>query len=116
MGSLGGTIVAVAILVKGHTFPTIVKVLPVDELALEATTLALFKLDLTFLGWSSNSVSLAFLSVRRILFFLVLSLDCDPLALETKATPVEESTGVLKSMFGEGDVPTDGFFDFVICG
>nr|GFA09524.1 reverse transcriptase domain-containing protein [Tanacetum cinerariifolium] len=26
---------------------------------------------------------------------------CDPLALETKATPVEESTGVLESMFGE---------------
>nr|GEZ37233.1 hypothetical protein [Tanacetum cinerariifolium] len=37
--------------------------------------------------------SLAFLSVRRILLFFVLSLDCDPLALETKATPVEESTG-----------------------
>nr|GFA77745.1 hypothetical protein [Tanacetum cinerariifolium] len=76
------------------------------ELALESTTLALFKLDLTFLGWSSNSVSLAFLSVRRILFFLVLSLDCDPLALETKATPVEESTGVLESMFGEGVTAT----------
>nr|GFA39937.1 hypothetical protein [Tanacetum cinerariifolium] len=65
-----------------------------DELALESTTLALFKLDSTFLGWSSNSVSLAFLSVRRILFFFVLSLDYDPLALETKATPVEERTGV----------------------
>nr|GFC62579.1 hypothetical protein [Tanacetum cinerariifolium] len=41
---------------------------------------------------------------------------CDPLALETKATPVEESTCVLESMFGEGDVPTDGFSDFVVCG
>nr|GEZ97090.1 retrovirus-related Pol polyprotein from transposon TNT 1-94 [Tanacetum cinerariifolium] len=40
---------------------------------------------------------------------------CDPLALETKATPVEESTGVLESMFGEGDVSTNVFSDFVIC-
>nr|GFC91149.1 hypothetical protein [Tanacetum cinerariifolium] len=39
----------------------------------------------------------------------------DPLALETKATPVEESTCVLESMFGEGYVATDVFSDFVIC-
>nr|GFA18237.1 hypothetical protein [Tanacetum cinerariifolium] len=69
------------------------------ELAFEATTLALFKLDLTFLGWSSNLVSLAFLSVLRILLFLVLSLDCDPRALEAKTTPIEESTCVTATGF-----------------
>nr|GFC25771.1 hypothetical protein [Tanacetum cinerariifolium] len=40
----------------------------------------------------------------------------DPLALKAKATPVEESTGVLESMFGEVEVATDDFLDFVICG
>nr|GFC52001.1 hypothetical protein [Tanacetum cinerariifolium] len=65
-----------------------------DELALVSTTLALRKLDLTFLGWSSNLVSLAFLSDCRILLFLVLSFDFYSLALEAKATPIEESTGV----------------------
>nr|GFA78261.1 hypothetical protein [Tanacetum cinerariifolium] len=124
MGSLGGTIVGVAILVKGHTFPTSVNILPVeldfllafieyiestthaswlseskqplheahfkskftfvtefitDEVAIESTTLSLFKLDL-----------------------MVLS---DPLALETKFTPIEENTGVLESKFVEGGVP-----------
>nr|GFB35079.1 hypothetical protein [Tanacetum cinerariifolium] len=38
------------------------------------------------------------------------------LALEAKATPVEESTGVLESMFSEVEVSIDGFADFVICG
>nr|GEU94872.1 putative ribonuclease H-like domain-containing protein [Tanacetum cinerariifolium] len=42
--------------------------------------------------------------------------NCDSLALEAKATPVEESTGVLESMFGEVEVSTDGFSDFLICG
>nr|GEX36657.1 reverse transcriptase domain-containing protein [Tanacetum cinerariifolium] len=87
-----------------------------NELALVSTTLALRKLDLTFLGWSSNLVSLTFLSDHRILLFLVLSFDFDSLALEAKATPVEESTGVLESMFSEVVVATDGFADFVICG
>nr|GFC95760.1 hypothetical protein [Tanacetum cinerariifolium] len=87
-----------------------------DELALVSTTLALRQLDLTFLGWSSNLVSLAFLSDHRILLFLVLSFDFDSLALEAKATPVEESTGVSDSMFSEVVVATDGFADFVICG
>nr|GFA66290.1 hypothetical protein [Tanacetum cinerariifolium] len=36
-------------------------------------------------------------------------------SLEAKATPVEESTGVLESMFSEVEVSTDGFADFVIC-
>nr|GFD34786.1 hypothetical protein [Tanacetum cinerariifolium] len=56
------------------------------------------------------------LSDRRILLFLVLSFDFDSLALEAKATTVEESTGVLDSMFSEVVVATDGFADFVICG
>nr|GEY90747.1 hypothetical protein [Tanacetum cinerariifolium] len=34
---------------------------------------------------------------------------------KTKAIPVEESTGVLESMFGEGDMATYVFSDFVIC-
>nr|GFA74856.1 hypothetical protein [Tanacetum cinerariifolium] len=91
MGSLGGTIVGVAILVKGHTFPTSVNIRPeahfkseftfvtefiTDEVAFESTTLSLFKLDLTVLS--------------------------DPLALETKFTPVEENTCVLESKFVEG--------------
>nr|GEW01488.1 hypothetical protein [Tanacetum cinerariifolium] len=37
---------------------------------------------------------------------LVPILNFDPLALETKATPVEESTGVLESMFDEGVIAT----------
>nr|GEZ26885.1 hypothetical protein [Tanacetum cinerariifolium] len=73
MGSLGGTIVGVAILVKGHTFPTSMNLY---EVAFESTTLSLFKLDLTVLS--------------------------DPLVLETKFTPVEENTGVLESKFVEG--------------
>nr|GFD31602.1 hypothetical protein [Tanacetum cinerariifolium] len=84
--------------------------------ALVTTTLALRKLDLTFLGWSSNLVSLVFFSDRRILLFLVLSFDFDSLALEAKATPVEESTSMLESMFSEVVMATDGFADFVICG
>nr|GFC57124.1 hypothetical protein [Tanacetum cinerariifolium] len=124
IGSLEGTIVGVAILVKGHTSPTSMNIYPVgfhmwstdlntfpvvfqtflfteskqplheahfkseftfvtefitDEVAFESTTLSLFKLDLTVLS--------------------------DPLALETKFTPVEENTGVLESKFIEGGVP-----------
>nr|GFC37755.1 hypothetical protein [Tanacetum cinerariifolium] len=36
-------------------------------------------------------------------------------ALETKVTPVEESTSVLESMFAEGGVVTVVFPDLVIC-
>nr|GEW44996.1 reverse transcriptase domain-containing protein [Tanacetum cinerariifolium] len=39
----------------------------------------------------------------------------DPLALETKVTPVEESTCVLESIFAEGDVVTVVVSDLVIC-
>nr|GFD37779.1 hypothetical protein [Tanacetum cinerariifolium] len=45
-----------------------------------------------------------------------MSFDFDSLVLEAKATPVEESTGVLDSMFSEVVVATYGFADFVICG
>nr|GEW62141.1 hypothetical protein [Tanacetum cinerariifolium] len=65
MGSLGGTIVVVAILVKGHKFPTSVNVRPV--------------------------------------------------ALATKVTHVEESTGVLESTFAKGGVVPVVFPDLVIC-
>nr|GFA35271.1 retrovirus-related Pol polyprotein from transposon TNT 1-94 [Tanacetum cinerariifolium] len=82
ISSLGGTIVGVAILVKGHTFPTSVNI---HEVAFESTTLSLFKLDL-----------------------LVLS---DPLALETKFTPVEENIGVLESKVVEGGVGNGRFVE-----
>nr|GFC78129.1 hypothetical protein [Tanacetum cinerariifolium] len=80
-----GTIEVVVILVKGHTFPTNVKVHPVDEMALVSTTL-----------------------------FLLFKLGCDPLALESKFTPVEESTCVLETTFVE-DVVLMGVFDEGIC-
>nr|GEU96215.1 hypothetical protein [Tanacetum cinerariifolium] len=86
IGSLRGTIAVVAILVKGHTFPTNVKVRPVDEMALVSTTL-----------------------------FFLFKLGCDPLALESKFTPVEESTGVLKTMFVEDVVLAGVFPDKGIC-
>nr|GFA29165.1 hypothetical protein [Tanacetum cinerariifolium] len=111
MGSLGGTIVGVAILVKGHTFTTSVNIRPMgfhmrqtdlntfpvvfqtflftDEVAFESTTLSLFKLDL-----------------------MVLS---DPLALETKFTHVKENTGVLESKFIEGGVVTIVLSNLVTC-
>nr|GEU38046.1 hypothetical protein [Tanacetum cinerariifolium] len=45
--SLRGTLLVETILVKGHLFPTIVKVLPVGS----KIEFILFKLDLTFLGF-----------------------------------------------------------------
>nr|GEV57152.1 hypothetical protein [Tanacetum cinerariifolium] len=65
-----GTIAVVVILVKGHTFPTNVKVHPVG---------------------------------------------CDPLALESKFTHVEKSTGVLETMFVKDVVLTSVFPDEGIC-
>nr|GFA54314.1 hypothetical protein [Tanacetum cinerariifolium] len=67
---LRGTIAVVVILVKGHTFPTNVKVCPVG---------------------------------------------CDPLALESKFTHVEESTGVLETTFVEDVVLMGVFPDEGIC-
>nr|GEX09065.1 hypothetical protein [Tanacetum cinerariifolium] len=85
-GFLRGTIAVVVILVKGHTFPTNVKVRPVDEMALVSTTL-----------------------------FFLFKLGYDPLALESKFTPVEESTGVLETTFVEVVVLTGVFPDEGIC-
>nr|GEY23810.1 hypothetical protein [Tanacetum cinerariifolium] len=65
IGFRRGTLVVVVILFKGHTFLTIVKVLPVGG--------------------------------------------CDPLALVGKFTPVEDSIGLLKTMFDE-DVVLIGVF------
>nr|GEW92057.1 hypothetical protein [Tanacetum cinerariifolium] len=86
IGSLRGTIAVVAILVKGHTFPTNVKVHPVDEMALLSTTL-----------------------------FFLFKLGCDPLALESKFTLVKESTGVLETMVVEDVVLVGVFPDEEIC-
>nr|GEX48473.1 hypothetical protein [Tanacetum cinerariifolium] len=84
--SLRGTIAVVVILVKGHTFSTNVKVHPVDEMALVSTTL-----------------------------FFLFKLGCDPIALESKFTHVEESTGVLKTTFMEDVVLAGVFPDKGIC-
>nr|GFA13156.1 hypothetical protein [Tanacetum cinerariifolium] len=84
--SLRDTIAVVAILVKGYTFPTNEKVLPVDEMALVSTTL-----------------------------FFLFKLGCDPLALESKFTYVEESIGVLETTFVEDIVLTGVFPDEGIC-
>nr|GEW47820.1 reverse transcriptase domain-containing protein [Tanacetum cinerariifolium] len=70
IGFLRGTIAVVVILVKGNTFPTNVKVLPVG---------------------------------------------CDPLALVSKFTPVEESTGLLETTFVKDVVLMDVFPDDGIC-
>nr|GEW98119.1 hypothetical protein [Tanacetum cinerariifolium] len=86
IGSLRGTIAGVVILVKGHTFPTNVKVRPVDEMALVSTTL-----------------------------FFLFKLVCDPLALKSKFTPVKESTGVLETTFVEDVVLAGVFPDKGIC-
>nr|GEZ48761.1 hypothetical protein [Tanacetum cinerariifolium] len=86
IGFLKGTIAVVVILVKGHTFPTNVKVRRVDEMALVLTTL-----------------------------FLLSKLGCDPLALVSKFTSVEESTGVLETMFVEDFFLMGVFPDEGIC-
>nr|GEV91497.1 FRIGIDA-like protein 3 [Tanacetum cinerariifolium] len=70
IGFLRGTIAVVVILVKGHTFPTNVKVCPVG---------------------------------------------CDPLALVSKFTPVEESTCMLETTFVEDVVLMGVFPDEGIC-
>nr|GEZ01974.1 hypothetical protein [Tanacetum cinerariifolium] len=91
IGFLRGTIAVVVILVKGHTFPTNVKVYPVDEMALVLTTLFLLcKLGLTVLG-------------------------LDPLALVGKVTPVEDNTGLLETTFVEDGVLVGVFPDEGIC-
>nr|GEW80383.1 hypothetical protein [Tanacetum cinerariifolium] len=87
IGFLRGTLAVVVILVKGHTFPTIIKVLPVgcDPLALVGK------------------------------FTLVEdSIGCDPLALVGKFTLVEDRIGLLETMFDEDVVLMGVFPDEVI--
>nr|GFC21331.1 hypothetical protein [Tanacetum cinerariifolium] len=97
MGSLGGTIVGVAILVKGHTFPTSVNIRRIDEVAFESTTLSLFKLDLMVLS-DPLALETKFTPIEENTCVLESN---DPLALETKFTPIEENTCVLESKFVE---------------
>nr|GEU65887.1 hypothetical protein [Tanacetum cinerariifolium] len=85
-GFLRGTIAVVVILVKGHTFLTNEKVLPVD-----------LRSEFTFdLEFDTDEMAL----VSTILFFL-FKLGCDPLALESKFAPLEESTGIQKALTKE---------------
>nr|GEX27855.1 integrase, catalytic region, zinc finger, CCHC-type, peptidase aspartic, catalytic [Tanacetum cinerariifolium] len=100
IGFLRGNIAVVVILVKGHTFPTNVKVRPVDLDFTRAFTELIY----------ANEMAL----VSTTLFFL-FKLGCDPLALESKFTPVEERTGVLETTFVEDVVLTGVFPDEGIC-
>nr|GFA43743.1 hypothetical protein [Tanacetum cinerariifolium] len=75
---LRGTIAVVAILVKGHTVPTKVKVHPVDLYFAQAFTELIYANEMAF--------------VSTTLLFL-FKLGRDPLGLESKFTPVEKSTG-----------------------
>nr|GEX81329.1 hypothetical protein [Tanacetum cinerariifolium] len=93
---LRGTIAVVAILVKGHTFPTNLKVRPVA-----------FTFNLEFVTDEMALVSTT--------FFFLFKLGCDPLVQKSKFTPVEESTYVLETTFVEDVVLTCVFPDEGIC-
>nr|GEZ10171.1 hypothetical protein [Tanacetum cinerariifolium] len=86
IGSLRGTIVVVAILVQGHKFPTNVKVRPVDLDFILAFTELIYANEMTLVS---------------ITLFFLFKLGCDLLAIESKFTPVEKSTGVLETTFVE---------------
>nr|GEY67907.1 hypothetical protein [Tanacetum cinerariifolium] len=100
IGFLKDTIAVVVILVKGHTFPTNVKVRPVD---------------LDFTRAFTELINLNEMALVLTTFFLLYKLGCDPLALVSKFTPVEESTCLLETTFVE-DVGLMGVFrDEGIC-
>ncbi|GJX00997.1 hypothetical protein Tco_0184910 [Tanacetum coccineum] len=94
MGTLRGTLLVVVILVKGHAFPTKVKVLP----TFLESEFCLFNLDLTFLDWTSTLFFSLLLGVREILSFFVLPEGFDPLALVEGFTHVEDNKGLLVTL------------------
>ncbi|GJR39847.1 hypothetical protein Tco_1215531 [Tanacetum coccineum] len=89
METLRGTFLVVVNLVKGHVFPT--------KTFLEFEFL-LFKLDLTFLDWTSTLFYSLLRGVREILSFFVLLEGFDPLALVEGFTPVEYNKGLLDAL------------------
>nr|GEX34011.1 retrovirus-related Pol polyprotein from transposon TNT 1-94 [Tanacetum cinerariifolium] len=100
IGFLRGTIAVMVILVKGNTFPTNVKVHPVD---LDFTRAFIELIN-------SNEMALVLTTL-----FLLFKLGCDPLELVSKFTPVEESTGLLETTFVEDVVLMGVFPDEGIC-
>ncbi|GJR55535.1 hypothetical protein Tco_1406056 [Tanacetum coccineum] len=64
----------------------------------------IFKLDLTFLDWTSTLFFSLLLGVHEILSFFVLPEGFDPLALVEGFTPVEDNRGLLVTL---GMLPDD---------
>ncbi|GKD35195.1 hypothetical protein Tco_1250704 [Tanacetum coccineum] len=93
IGFLEGTSAVVVILVKGHAFPTIVKVRPVD-------------LDLARAFISEFALSLE-------CYTFAIPLGYDPLSLVDSFTPVEDNTGLLETRFDEEAVFGFVFLDDV---
>ncbi|GJR29471.1 hypothetical protein Tco_1105703 [Tanacetum coccineum] len=91
VGSLSRSTLVDVILVKGHEFPTIVKVRPVC-FHLYLISVNTLPVDLMLLGWSSTLFFMLLLVVCEILLFLVLPEGCDLLTLVELFISVEGNT------------------------